>query len=51
MAAVAIRTDFQAELHALLNNQDCAPSEHQSWAFNLRLERAAILKMLIYLYV
>jgi hypothetical protein len=42
--AVAMPTDLQAGLHALLNSQYCVPSEHWSWESDPRLERAAILK-------
>jgi hypothetical protein len=29
---MAIFTDSQTEFHALLDRQDCVPSEHQRWA-------------------
>jgi hypothetical protein len=44
VVTVAKSTDSQAEIHALLIRQYCVPSEHQSGASGLRLERAAILK-------
>jgi hypothetical protein len=44
-------TDLQAEIHAWRNSQDCVFSDHSNWASGPHLEKAAILKTLIFLYL
>jgi hypothetical protein len=49
VVAVAMLTDFQADLHVLLNRQYRVFSGHWSWVSGPGRHRAAILKLLMFL--
>jgi hypothetical protein len=51
IVALAISTDFQVKLYALLNSQYSFPSAPQNWAFGLWPGEQRSLKMFIFLQI